>query len=195
MRLIRLRRKKEQLQFWNELKLIPKWLVGTVVVLYIAAVVIAILVNLSHRYNPYGNDMFPPELRDYPALASLALAGLVTLMAVMLTWIIFMVAYVNRDAARRGMNSALWTLFVLILMPSSGGIIGFVIYLLMRRASTLSVPTLRKTRRAALQFLPQLQMQPASVLPELQKGNCGDRQILPLLRERVEASGVGRNFF
>ena len=55
MRLIRLRRKKEQLQFWNELKLIPKWLVGTVVVLYIAAVVIAILVNLSHRYNPYGN--------------------------------------------------------------------------------------------------------------------------------------------
>ncbi|GAC1636420.1 MAG: hypothetical protein NVS9B14_15200 [Candidatus Acidiferrum sp.] len=132
MRLIRLRRKKERLRFWNELRLIPKWLVGTVAVLYVAAVAIAVSVNLSFRHNPYGNEMFPPELRDHPVQASLVLGGLVTLISLMLTWIIFMVAYVNRDAARRGMNSALWTVFVLILMPSSGGIIGFVIYLLMR---------------------------------------------------------------
>jgi len=88
MRLIRLRRKKERLQFWNELKLIPKWLVGTVVVLYAAAMAISISINLSYRHNPYGNDMFPPELRDHPILASLALGGIVTLMSVMLTWII-----------------------------------------------------------------------------------------------------------
>jgi len=132
MRLIRLRRKKERLQFWQELKLIPKWLVGTVAVLYVAAVAIAVSVNLSYRHNPYGNDMFPPELRDHPVWASFALGGIVTAVSLVLAWGIFMIAYVNRDSARRGMNSALWTLFVIILMPSSGGIIGFVIYLLMR---------------------------------------------------------------
>ncbi len=154
MRLIRLRRKKERLQFWSELKLIPKWLVGTVVVLYIAAVVIATLVNLSHRYNPYGDDMFPFELRGHPVLASLSLAGLVTLVAIMLTWVIFMVAYVNRDAARRGMNSALWTLFVLILMPSSGGIIGFVIYLLMREPLPYPCPRCEKPVGPRFNFCP-----------------------------------------
>ena len=154
MRLIRLRRKKERLQFWNELKLIPKWVVGTVVALYVAAMAIAISINLSYRHNPYGNDMFPPELRDHPILASLALGGIVTLMSVMLTWIIFMVAYVNRDAARRGMNAALWTLFVLILMPSSGGIIGFVIYLLMREPLPYPCPRCEKPVGPRFNFCP-----------------------------------------
>jgi zinc-ribbon domain len=140
MRMIRLRRKKERLRFWDEFKLIPVWLRVTVGVLYAIAVAIAISVNLSYRNNPYGNDMFPPELRDHPVLASLALGGLVTLMSLMFAWLIFMVAYVNRDASRRGMNTALWTVFVLILMPFSGGIIGFVIYLLMREPLPYACP-------------------------------------------------------
>jgi zinc-ribbon domain len=140
MRMIRLRRKKERLRFWDEFKLIPVWLRVTVGVLYAIAVAIAISVNLSYRNNPYGNDMFPPELRDHPVLASLALGGLVTLMSLMFAWLIFMVAYVNRDASRRGMNTTLWTVFVLILMPFSGGIIGFVIYLLMREPLPYACP-------------------------------------------------------
>jgi len=140
MRMIRLRRKKERLRFWDEFKLIPVWLRVTVGVLYAIAMAIAISVNLSYRNNPYGNDMFPPELRDHPVLASLALGGLVTLMSLMFAWLIFMVAYVNRDASRRGMNTALWTVFVLILMPFSGGIIGFVIYLLMREPLPYDCP-------------------------------------------------------
>jgi hypothetical protein len=75
-------------------------------------------------------------------------------MAVMLTWVIFMVAYVNRDAARRGMNSALWTLFVLILMPSSGGIIGFVIYLLMREPLPYPCPRCEKPVGPRFNFCP-----------------------------------------
>lgn len=140
MRMIRLRRKKERLRFWDEFRLIPVWLRVTVGVLYAIAMAIAILVNLSYRNNPYGNDMFPPELRDHPVLASLALGGLVTLMSLMSAWLIFMVAYVNRDASRRGMNTALWTVFVLILLPFSAGIIGFVVYLLMREPLPYACP-------------------------------------------------------
>ncbi|PYX66903.1 MAG: hypothetical protein DMG78_28510, partial [Acidobacteria bacterium] len=78
-RLIRLRRRKENLRFWQEFGIIPRWLMALVAFLYMVALVIATTVNLANAHNPNGNDMFPPELRDNPALASLALAGIVTL--------------------------------------------------------------------------------------------------------------------
>src|SRR5437763_619838 len=59
MRLNRVRRRKEKLRFWDELLIIPKWLLVVVGLLYAAALGIAIPVNLAQRYNPYGNDMFP----------------------------------------------------------------------------------------------------------------------------------------
>src|SRR6266852_677015 len=142
-RLIRLRRKKENLRFWDEFRIIPRWLMVLVALLYVIALVIAILVNLAARHNPYGNDMFPPELRYSPALASLALAGIVTAVSLILAGLIFMVAYVNRDSKRRGMNSALWTLLVLILSPG-WLIIGFVIYFLMREPMPYSCPQCKR---------------------------------------------------
>ena len=153
MRLIRLRRKKENLRFWDEFRIIPRWLMVLVALLYVTALVIAILVNLAARHNPYGNDMFPPELRYSPALASLALAGIVTAVSLILAGLIFMVAYVNRDSKRRGMNSALWTLLVLILSPG-WLIIGFVIYFLMREPMPYSCPQCGKTVGARFNFCP-----------------------------------------
>jgi len=132
MRMIRLRRKKERPKFWTEFMIIPKWLMGLVAALYVIALGIAISVNLSFRHNPYGNEMFPWELRNNPALASLAMAGVVTGVSLVLALMLFMLGYVNQDAKRRGMNSTLWTLLVLILSPVQGGIIGFIIYLLVR---------------------------------------------------------------
>src|ERR1700759_1769086 len=73
MRLIRFRRKRERdLRFWQEFKLVPAWLRWTVAALYVIALVIAIVVNLNPRFND--GQIFPPDLRDNPALASLALA-------------------------------------------------------------------------------------------------------------------------
>ncbi len=112
-RLIRLRRKKENLRFWDEFGIIPRWLKVLVGVLYVLAVVIAVKVNLMARYNPNGNEMFPPELRSFPAAASLALAGIVTGISLGMAIMIFLVAYVNRDASRRGMSAALWTILVI----------------------------------------------------------------------------------
>ena len=153
MRLIRLRRKKENLRFWEEFRIIPRWLMVLVAVLYVTALVIAITVNLANVHSPNGNEMFPWELRENPALASLALAGIVTLVSLFMACLIFMIAYVNRDASRRGMNAGVWTLLVLIFTPSTL-ILGFVIYFLMREPLPYPCPQCANIVGARFNFCP-----------------------------------------
>jgi hypothetical protein len=152
-RLNQLRRRKENLRFWNELRIIPRWLFVLMTVLYVLALVIALTVNMAQSRNPNGNDMFPPELRDNPALAQLALSGLVTLVTLCFAFFIFMIAYVNRDASRRGMNAALWTILVIIFLPT-WGLIGLVIYLLMREPLPYPCPECATTVNARFNFCP-----------------------------------------
>src|SRR5258708_27014440 len=73
MRLIRFRRKREKLRFWDEFKLVPRWLVAVVILLFILAQVIAYIVNTQGLTN--NGEIFPPELGNNPTLASLASAG------------------------------------------------------------------------------------------------------------------------
>ena len=153
MRLIRLRRKKENLRFRDEFLIIPRWLMVLVGILYVIALGVAIPVNLAQRYNPYGNDMFPPDLRDHPVWASFALAGIVTAVTLCVATIIFMVGYVNRDAKRRGMNSGLWTFLVLIFLPAYI-FIGFVIYFLMREPLPYPCPACGNSVGARFNFCP-----------------------------------------
>jgi amino acid transporter len=135
MQLIRLRRKKESFHLWQEFKIIPRWLVWTVFVLFLIAQVIAFLINF---YN-VGQGSFPPELNGHPALQSLALAGIITAVSLFLAMYIFLVAYVNRDAKRRGMNSSLWTLLVVVLSPAYFAV-GFIVYFLMREPLPYNCP-------------------------------------------------------
>jgi len=151
MRLIRVRRKKERLRFWEEFRIIPRWLMILVFALFVLAEVIAYIVNTHAALN--GEQMFPPELKDDPVLASLALGGIVALMSLFFAVMIFIIAYVNRDSARRGMNSFLWTLLVLVLTPSSL-IIGFVIYFLMREPLPYPCPQCSAAVSARFNFCP-----------------------------------------
>jgi hypothetical protein len=152
MRLIRFRRKREKgLRFWQEFKLVPAWLRWTAAVLYVIALVIATVVNLNPQWND--GQVFPPELSHDPALASLALAGLVTMVALFLSSWIFMTAYVNRDAKRRGMNSALWTFLVIVLSPAYFAI-GFILYFLMRQPLPYACPQCAKMVGARFNFCP-----------------------------------------
>lgn len=153
MRLIRLRRKKENLRFRDEFLIIPRWLMIVVGIKYLLALGIAIPVNLSQRHNPYGNFMFPYELQNQPVLASFALAGIVTAVSLCVAAIIFLVAYVNRDAKRRGMNSGLWTFLVLVFLPAYV-FIGFVIYFLMREPLPYPCPACGNSVGARFNFCP-----------------------------------------
>src|SRR5712691_9033275 len=151
MRLIRLRRKKENLRFWEEFRIIPRWLIVLVIVLFLAAQATALFVNLNAAR--FGGEIFPPDLKNDPATASVALAGIVTAVSLVMASLIFMIAYVNRDAKRRGMNSALWTILVIVFLPT-WGIIGLIIYLLMREPMPYQCPQCGSTVGARFNFCP-----------------------------------------
>jgi RNA polymerase subunit RPABC4/transcription elongation factor Spt4 len=151
MRLIRFRRKREKLHFWDEFKLVPRWLVAVVILLFILAQVIAYIVNTQGLTN--NGEIFPPELKNNPAMASLALAGIITSVALILGASLFLFGYVNRDAKRRGMNSTLWTLLVILLFPAYFAL-GFIIYFLMREPLPYPCPQCGNTVGARFNFCP-----------------------------------------
>src|SRR5271157_4031864 len=151
LRLIRFRRKRERSKFADELRIIPRWLVFTCLVLTMIAMIVGVSINLVN----IGTDreVFPPELRNQPLLASLALAGLILLVAILLSATLFMFGYVYRDASRRGMNPVLWTIVVLILSPGYG-ILGLVIYLLVREPLPYACPQCATSVSARFNFCP-----------------------------------------
>jgi len=151
MKLIRLRRKKENLRFWDEFRIVPRWLVWGVLVLFLIAQGVGIAVN--HSFLQHNQPVFSPELSQYPILQGLALAGVITVVSAMMASFIFLIGYVNRDAKRRGMNSALWTLLVTILLPA-WTFLGFLIYFLMREPLPYPCPQCAKPVGARFNFCP-----------------------------------------
>jgi hypothetical protein len=165
-RLIRFRRKRERLRFWEEFKIVPRWLVWSVVVLYLVAVGIAVTVNLNPTL--HDPDMFPLELRGHPVVQSFALAGIVTAVSLFFAVFIFLVGYVNRDAKRRGMNSALWTFLVMVLSPAYFAI-GFIIYFLMRQPLPYNCPKCAATVSARYNFCPNCKCNLQPSCPQCQR--------------------------
>jgi hypothetical protein len=151
MRLIRFRRKKENLRFWQEFKLVPRWLVWMVVVLFLIAQIIGQTVLHVQLVNH--QEVFGPELDNDPGAAGAALFGIITGASLVFAIMVFMVGYVNIDAKRRGMHSALWTFLVLVLMPGYL-ILGFIIYLLMREPLPYNCPQCGSTVDARFNFCP-----------------------------------------
>ena len=151
MRLIRFRRKKENLRFWQEFKLVPRWLIWMVVVLFLIAEIIGQMV-LHHQLANH-QEVFGAELDSDPGAAGAALFGIITGASLVFAVMIFMVGYVNKDAKRRGMHSALWTFLVLVLMPGYL-VLGFIIYLLMREPLPYNCPQCGTTVGARFNFCP-----------------------------------------
>ena len=151
MRFIRFRRKKERLRFWQEFKLVPRWLIWMVVVLFLIAQIIG--QTVLHFQLANHQEVFGPELDSDPGAAGAALFGIITGASLVFAIMIFMVGYVNKDAKRRGMHSALWTFLVLVLMPGYL-VLGFIIYLLMREPLPYNCPQCGTTVGARFNFCP-----------------------------------------
>lgn len=127
-------------------------MIWTIVFLFLVAQAIAFLVNRWYiLHDP--SQMFAPELWNTPFWSYLALAGIVTGTALVIASLTFLVGYVNRDAKRRGMNSALWTLLVIVLLPA-WTFIGFLIYFLMREPLPYDCPQCGKAVGARFNFCP-----------------------------------------
>jgi len=151
MRLIRLRRKKERPRFWEELRIVPKWLVWLLLSLFIVAQIVGLLVNLSGAAN--NGELWPTDFNGHPVIASLALAGVITGVAVPVAAFFLALGYIYRDAKRRDMHAGLWTLLVLILSPAYL-LIGFIIYFLVREPLPYPCPRCGNLAGARFNFCP-----------------------------------------
>ncbi len=152
MRLIRFRRKREHTKFRDELRLIPRWLVRTCVIVWLVAIAIACPINFYNMQ--HHRNYFPsPDLAGQPLLACLALAGVITAVMFGLSCLVFILGYVYNDAKRRGMNPVLWTVLVLLL---SGPyvFIGLIVYLLIRDPLPYPCPQCGATVSARFNFCP-----------------------------------------
>jgi hypothetical protein len=98
-------------------------------------------------------DVFGPEIDNDPGAAGAALFGIITAVSLVFAVIVFLTAYVNKDAKRRGMHSALWTFLIIVLMPGYL-ILGFIIYLLMREPLPYNCPQCGTTVGARFNFCP-----------------------------------------
>jgi hypothetical protein len=166
VRLIKFRRKRERSSFWQELRVIPRWLVRTVVTLYVLALVIGVSVNVSQMKS--GGESFPPDMQGHPWLASLALVGVITAGALALSIWLFMLGYVYNDAKRRGMSPGLWTVLVLILSPAYG-FIGLIIYLLVREPLPYMCPQCSASVSARFNFCPNCKCNLHPACPNCQR--------------------------
>jgi hypothetical protein len=136
MRMVRFRRKNERLRFWDEMKIVPRWLFWALGVLFLAAQATAAYVNQIGGLKP---DFFPPGLQDHPGLASLGLGVAVTVFWLIFASFVLLTGYVNRDAKRRGMSPGLWTFLVVVLWPAYFAI-GYIIYFLLREPLPYACP-------------------------------------------------------
>ncbi len=161
MRLIRFRRKRERSSLREEFRVVPRWLVISVLLLYVLAVSIGVFVNLGHSLILYSHpnyvaphhEMWPYDLRNNPVLASLAIAGTITAVALPLAAYLFLLGYVFRDATRRGMHAGLWLLLILVLSPAYLAI-GFLLYFFMREPLPYACPQCGAVVGARFNFCP-----------------------------------------
>ncbi|HEV2178503.1 MAG TPA: zinc ribbon domain-containing protein [Terriglobia bacterium] len=141
MRAINFRMTREKFRFRDELRLIPRWLVRLMVALFVVAQAFSQLMT-AWGYRPWSDWS--------PGVNALAMAGIVTGLSLVLTVVVFLIAYVNRDAKRRGMSSTLWTLLV-IFIPNG---IGFIIYFLVREPVQFNCPQCGAAVSARFNFCP-----------------------------------------
>ena len=89
------------------------------------------------------------HVNDLPPMPVWSLIS--TLMGVILGVIVLMIGYVNVDSKRRGMNSLLWTLLV-IIVPKA---LGFIAYFLLRKPLMMPCPKCGTSVGSDFRFCPK----------------------------------------
>jgi len=154
---IRWRSKHERFRFSEEIRLIPRWYVILIVVLYVVAMIVAQIINAAGSF-------FPKLPRD---LGELAVAGATTAAAIGVALFLFLFCYIYMDARRRGMKAGLWLLLA-VLVPD---LIGVVIYFLLREPLPLNCPQCGTLGNARFNYCPSC--------------GCNFRPTCPLCRQEA----------
>ncbi|HLY59497.1 MAG TPA: zinc ribbon domain-containing protein [Terriglobia bacterium] len=156
VRVVRWRMANEKLRFSEEMRIIPGWAYALSFVLLIA---IEILVPIMRRH-------------DAHPVPFLAFVPIMTFVGLLVAALGLLIGYVNRDAKRRGMNAALWTILVCVI-PNA---IGFIIYFLAREPMVFKCPQCSETVSARFNFCPKCKFNLNPTCPECKHAvRPGDR--------------------
>jgi hypothetical protein len=137
----------EKPQVREEIRLIPWWAISLAFVLFIGAQVFLHLYGFRREAHP------PPfALRVFLAV----------MLGVFVAFLVLLVGYVNRDARRRKMNSALWTALV-IFIPNA---IGFILYFLLRQPLMVRCPQCEAAVNPNFNYCPKCKYNLRPTCPE-----------------------------
>jgi RNA polymerase subunit RPABC4/transcription elongation factor Spt4 len=131
----------------EEVKVLPWWAIGLAVLIFAGIQVLMHVVLFPREPNA-------PPIALRIVIGFLAGAGL--------AFFVLLVGYVNRDARRRGMNVALWTVLV-IFVPYA---IGLIIYFLMRHPLRMACPKCGAMADSAFNFCPRCKFNLHPACPE-----------------------------
>jgi hypothetical protein len=121
--------------FGSEFRVVPGWAKLLALVCAVSTVFLLSWV--------FGRESAPPP----PALQ----AFMQVLVATVVAGLVLLIGYVNRDAGRRGMSRAAWTLIV-IFVPNA---LGFILYFLLRKPIQGSCPGCGAAVRPDFNFCPK----------------------------------------
>jgi putative effector of murein hydrolase LrgA (UPF0299 family) len=164
-RLIRWRMAHERFRFADEFRIVPRWLKGLAIALFVVGQVVA---QLVHFFEP----------RQAPLAMAMGVAAATALGADL--FLLFF-GYVNRDAERRGMNSTLWTLLV-IFVPY---LIGVIIYFLVREPLLYICPGCRANVSARFNFCPNCKLNLRPSCPQCKQEVRSDDKYCPYCAEEL----------
>jgi double zinc ribbon protein len=140
LQVIRWRSEHERFRFSQEIRLVPRWYITLIVVLYVVALV---AVQIANARAPIFAGLTG-------GLSALAAAGITTAAAIGIGLFLCLFCYVYVDAQRRGMKAILWLLLA-ILVPD---LIGVVIYFLLREPLPLRCPQCGAVGNARFNYCP-----------------------------------------
>ncbi len=126
---------EERVQISEELRIIPGLAIAIAIAAF-ACVQVLFQTVVAHGHNPP-----PPVARVFLGILAGTVLGVYVLA----------IGYVNRDARRRGMSAAIWTL-VVIFVPNA---IGFIIYFVTRHPLLMTCPNCHATVSGGINFCPK----------------------------------------
>ena len=147
----------------SEIRLIPWWA-------YVLAVIAFIGVQLIFHRLTWPNEENPPAM-PFRILLPLFI-GLIP------AFLGLLIGYVNRDAGRRGMSRALWTVIV-IIVPNG---IGFILYFVLRNPVQAGCPKCGNAVDSRVNYCPHCRYNFHPTCPQCKAGvrpgdgfcgNCG----------------------
>lgn len=162
MRMIRWRREHERFHFRDEIRIIPRGVYFALAAAFGVAQIIGQIENSYHRFDPPAG----------PVLSALELAGLIAAISILPACYVLLVAYINRDAARRGMHAVLWTLLA-FFVPY---LIGMIIYFLLREPLPTRCPQCGMVVNSRFNYCPNCRSNLRPACPECKREvQPGDR--------------------